>query len=140
VVPSELSFNHCENEFYMAAEALRAARQAVARKPKRDPKLDRLRPRDTQSELFRRLDRIEELLAEQQQAHQQDHAPRGPPEDETLTVSVIMAGKLLGLGRTAAYAAARNGAIPTIKINGRILVPRKALMELLETRVKALEV
>jgi hypothetical protein len=124
----------------MAGAALRATRHAIARRPRRDPKLDRLWPKDTRAELFRRLGRIEELLAEQQQAHQRDHAPRGPPADEVLTVSVIAAGKMLGLGRSAAYAAARSRALPTIRINGKLLVPKRALMALLEPRAETLEV
>lgn len=46
------------------------------------------------------------------------------------TISVPDAGKLFfGLGRNAAYLAAHNGDIPTIKIGGRIMVPVVALAE-----------
>lgn len=53
-------------------------------------------------------------------------------EPEPLTLTVPEAGRLLGLGRTAAYEAARAGEIPTLKIRGKLLVPRKRLMELLD--------
>jgi excisionase family DNA binding protein len=42
------------------------------------------------------------------------------------------AGRMLGLSRPAVYAAAKRGDIPTIKIGGRILVPRAALERLLD--------
>lgn len=38
----------------------------------------------------------------------------------------------LGIGKTSAYAAVDRGEIPTIRIGGRILVPRAALLKLLE--------
>ncbi len=44
------------------------------------------------------------------------------------TYGVQEAAKILGIGRNAAYEAARRGEIPTIKIGGRILVPKAALM------------
>ncbi len=47
------------------------------------------------------------------------------------TYSVPQAGQLLGIGRNAAYEAARKGEIPTIRIGGRVLVPRAALERLL---------
>lgn len=40
------------------------------------------------------------------------------------------AGKALGIGKTAAYAAASRGDIPTIRIGGRILVPLAKLKKL----------
>lgn len=41
------------------------------------------------------------------------------------------AATILGIGRTAAYEAARRGEIPTIKIGKLRLVPRKAIERLL---------
>ncbi len=41
------------------------------------------------------------------------------------------AGQALGLGRSATYAAAGRGEIPTIRVGGRILVPTAALRKLL---------
>ena len=51
-------------------------------------------------------------------------------EKQTYTVSE--AAKVLGIGRSAAYEAARSGEIPTIRIGKRILVPLPALKRLLE--------
>jgi excisionase family DNA binding protein len=39
---------------------------------------------------------------------------------------------MLGLSRTTVYAAAKRGEIPTIRIGGKILVPRAALERLLD--------
>ena len=48
------------------------------------------------------------------------------------TYGVQEAAKILGIGRNAAYEAARRGEIPTIRIGGRILVPKAALDNMLE--------
>lgn len=47
------------------------------------------------------------------------------------TISVPEAGEILGIGRTAAYEAARKGQIPVIKIGKRLLVPMIALEKFL---------
>jgi excisionase family DNA binding protein len=52
---------------------------------------------------------------------------------EKLVYGVVEAGRLLGLGRSASYEAARNGQLPTIKIGGRYKVPKAALLRLLES-------
>ena len=54
-------------------------------------------------------------------------------ENEKLTITVPEAGRALGIGRNAAYAAARNGELPTVKIGKRLLVPIVALERLLTT-------
>jgi excisionase family DNA binding protein len=41
------------------------------------------------------------------------------------------AGLILGLSRPSAYAAARNGEIPTIRVGRRLIVPRYALEKML---------
>ena len=51
---------------------------------------------------------------------------------ESLTYSVELAGKLLGISRPSAFEAARRGDIPTIRIGRRILVPKKALQKMLD--------
>jgi excisionase family DNA binding protein len=62
---------------------------------------------------------------------------RKPQAEEKLVLSVPEAGRLLGLSRNSAYEAAGRGDIPTIRIGGRILVPRIALLRMLEvTTVK----
>ena len=53
-------------------------------------------------------------------------------DDDRLVLTVEEAGRLLGLGRSGIYEAARRGDIPTLKIGGRILVPKAALMKMLE--------
>ena len=47
------------------------------------------------------------------------------------TYSIPKTAKELGIGRSAAYEAARTGEIPTIKIGKRILVPVAALERML---------
>ncbi len=46
-----------------------------------------------------------------------------------LTISVEEAAALLGLGRTAAYEAARRGELPTRRLGRRIVVPVPLLLE-----------
>ena len=41
------------------------------------------------------------------------------------------AGKILGLGRSATYEGAKSGAIPTVRIGRKILVPKVALEQML---------
>jgi excisionase family DNA binding protein len=50
---------------------------------------------------------------------------------ERATLSVPEAGRVLGLGATASYAAARRGELPAIRIGGRVLVPVPALLRLI---------
>ena len=54
------------------------------------------------------------------------------PDDKPATLTVPQAAKKLGIGRSAAYEAARTGQIPTLRIGRRILVPVRALERLLE--------
>jgi excisionase family DNA binding protein len=53
----------------------------------------------------------------------------GTARRETLTVEE--AGRILGLGRAAAYAAVRRGEIPSLRFGRRVLVPRQALDRML---------
>ena len=41
-------------------------------------------------------------------------------------------GRLLGLSKNSTYEAARRGQIPTVRIGKRLLVPRAALLKMLE--------
>ncbi|MFC1970462.1 helix-turn-helix domain-containing protein [Chloroflexota bacterium] len=50
---------------------------------------------------------------------------------ESLVYDVPTAGKLLNLSRATAYSLAAQGVIPTIRFGKRVVVPRKALEELL---------
>ena len=58
---------------------------------------------------------------------------------EKKTLTIPEAGKALGIGRSAAYEAARTGQIPTIRIGKRILVPVVALNQLLENATCKME-
>jgi len=52
--------------------------------------------------------------------------------DDKAVFTVVEAGcKILGLSRSLAYAAAKDGSLPTVRIRDRILVPRAALERLL---------
>jgi excisionase family DNA binding protein len=53
-------------------------------------------------------------------------------EEPKLVLSVPEAAKLLGISRPTAYAAVRSGQIPSLGIGSRIVVPRAALVKLLE--------
>lgn len=48
------------------------------------------------------------------------------------TITIEQTARLLGLGRTAAYDAARRGELPTRKLGRRLLVPVPALLTWLE--------
>ena len=63
-----------------------------------------------------------------------DSSPLDPRETPTLTVEE--AGRLLGIGRSLAYAAARDGSLPTIRLGKRILVPTAALLRMLDRSEK----
>lgn len=47
------------------------------------------------------------------------------------TISVEDAALILGISRGAAYANAKSGALPTIRLGKRLLVPKAALEKLL---------
>lgn len=51
---------------------------------------------------------------------------------ERRTYSVIEAGRMLGLGVNSSYRAAHRKEIPTIRVGGRLLVPKAAFDRMLE--------
>lgn len=53
-------------------------------------------------------------------------------EYDSLVLTPIETAKLLRIGRGMVYEQLRIGAIPSIRIGRRILVPRAALMKMLE--------
>lgn len=53
-------------------------------------------------------------------------------EAHRMVLTVPEAGQILGLGRNAAYEAAKRGDIPTIRIGKLIRVPKQALEKLLQ--------
>jgi len=58
---------------------------------------------------------------------------------DSLVYDVPTAGKLLNLSRATAYSLCAQGAIPTIRFGKRVVVPRKALEELLASAGKPKE-
>jgi len=54
-----------------------------------------------------------------------------PDPSREPTISVERAGKVLGLGRSASYDAARRGELPTLLFGRRIVVPTSRLLALL---------
>jgi excisionase family DNA binding protein len=58
---------------------------------------------------------------------------------DSLTVSIPEAARLLGISTNSAYEAAKQGLIPAVRINGRIIVPRAALMRMLDVSAQAPE-
>jgi excisionase family DNA binding protein len=48
-----------------------------------------------------------------------------------LTCSIDEAAELLGIGRSTAYAAARDGSLPTVRLSHRLLVPTAKLLAML---------
>jgi excisionase family DNA binding protein len=59
--------------------------------------------------------------------------PERQPDSQRQTLSVEDAGEILGLSRGAAYARAKDGSLPTIRMGKRLLVPKAALDKMLMT-------
>ena len=56
---------------------------------------------------------------------------RSEADSPRRTISVDEAAAILGISRGAAYANVKTGAIPTIRLGKRLLVPKAALEKLL---------
>ena len=54
------------------------------------------------------------------------------PAEERLTYTLTEAARRLGISRALAYEAAHRGELPVCRIGRRLLVPRAALVRLLE--------
>jgi excisionase family DNA binding protein len=52
------------------------------------------------------------------------------------TLSVEEAAKILGIGRNSCYAAVKSGAIPSLKIGGRLLVPRAGIERMIQRAIE----
>jgi excisionase family DNA binding protein len=52
-------------------------------------------------------------------------------------ITVVEAGRMLGLGRSAAYAAANRGEIPTLRFGRKLVVPVAELERLVGERASA---
>jgi excisionase family DNA binding protein len=61
-----------------------------------------------------------------------DDQPAQPATDDRLTWTVPEAARLLGISKDTAYEAARRGELPVKVIGRRMLVPRVALLRLLD--------
>ncbi len=57
--------------------------------------------------------------------------------NETQTLSVPQVARILGVGTASAYNAVRRGEIPSIRIGGRLLVPKPALERMLAGEISA---
>jgi excisionase family DNA binding protein len=53
-------------------------------------------------------------------------------EHECLTVGIEEAARILGYSRNTAYAAAKRGELPTIRLGRKLRVPRAALIRMLD--------
>lgn len=51
---------------------------------------------------------------------------------DRLTITIPEAGRLLGIGRDAAYRAAKRGEIPTLRLGRRLVVPIAGLERMLQ--------
>jgi excisionase family DNA binding protein len=51
---------------------------------------------------------------------------------EKLTYTVEEAGQMLGVSRNTAYACAKSGELPVVKLGNRLVVPKTALLRMLE--------
>lgn len=47
------------------------------------------------------------------------------------TITIPESGEVCGIGRAAAYLAAKNGEIPTLRLGRKLLVPVPALLKML---------
>jgi len=63
-----------------------------------------------------------------------DHVQLHGEQDDSLAVTVAEAAALLHIGRSLAWESVRNGTIPSVRISRRVLVPRAALVELLQSK------
>jgi len=54
------------------------------------------------------------------------------PELDRLTLTVEEAAELLGISRGLAYELVKRGELPRLQLGRRVVVPRKALEELME--------
>jgi len=54
------------------------------------------------------------------------------PKSPALTMTVVEAAKQLGIGRNQAYAAARRGELPVIRIGKRLVVPLAAFERMMQ--------
>jgi excisionase family DNA binding protein len=56
--------------------------------------------------------------------------------DDRLAFTIEEAARAIGISRGGAYRSAHTGELPTVRIGGRLLVPRDALKELIAERAR----
>ncbi len=61
--------------------------------------------------------------------------PRGVTDAETLAVNVPETARLLGVSAGYAYRLVREGRLPAYRLGGRVLIPRAALVKMMEIEV-----
>jgi excisionase family DNA binding protein len=81
------------------------------------------------------------MISDNHQSATCNEAPRpmqilDPKWDGRFTFTVEEAGKICGISRPSAYAAAKNGTLPTVRIGRRYVVPRFALERLLASALE----
>jgi excisionase family DNA binding protein len=60
-------------------------------------------------------------------------APKRDRENESLTLTVSEAATLLGISRALAYELVARGEIPSLRLGRRVVVPRGALVSMIES-------
>lgn len=74
---------------------------------------------------------METHRAETDQEARRARATTGAGKAERLTFTVDEVAAALGISRSSAYECAKRGDIPTVRLGRRIVVPRRAVLELL---------
>jgi excisionase family DNA binding protein len=72
------------------------------------------------------------MLDEQRASTEPSQYASGVQDDGRLTYTLTEAASRLGISRALAYEAAQRGELPVCRIGRRVLVPRVALLRLLE--------
>jgi excisionase family DNA binding protein len=72
------------------------------------------------------------MLDEQRASTELSQDAGGVQDDGRLTYTLTEAASRLGISRALAYEAAQRGELPVCRIGRRVLVPRVALLRLLE--------
>ncbi len=63
--------------------------------------------------------------------------PAGGRTANRATITVTEAAEVLGISRSTAYELARDGTLPSLRLGRRLVVPRHALQELLNSALPA---
>ena len=63
-----------------------------------------------------------------------------PSNDESLVYSVPQAGRLLNLSRVTSYEMVKQGKIPVLRFGKRMVVPKKAIEDMLNAAGKVKEI